>query len=189
LWWGIPLYPSLAELLPLTLIIFKLLNKSTLMLFALCLLLSFVTLDVRAYCECSKEYVVVVDSADCFNAGDYGIENACVNCPVTLPSGLIENRCLSLIREYYGNCAQTGAFNASQQACLRQGGNIASTEFKCQTSAGPNKTQSENCDRSTPTTGGGGSPTEVPTSGGNSIEGQSLSILGLLIPFLSLVLA
>lgn len=127
----------------------------------------FVWTDAAApnYCRCDVAYVVVVDVADCFTAGDYGYENACFNCPVPLSGGGVENRCMSLYREGWGNCGIPAAFNASQQACLKQGGNIASTEFKCQLSSGPNKTLSENCVVPPPTEAVPPSqPTDAPTS-------------------------
>ena len=139
----------------------------------LVILLSFTSVAMTQFCVCSETYVVVATSADCFKSGDYGLQNACFNCPVTLSGGSIENRCMSLPREGYRTCNQADALKAMQDACRAMGGNTGSPEFKCSTSlTGSNTSQIDNCVTTPPTvptqptspTSGGSTPTEAPTS-------------------------
>jgi hypothetical protein len=143
-------------------------------LFATILSISLFYGEARSqFCVCSETYVVVNNSADCFRSSDYDLQNACFNCPVTLSGGSIENRCMSLIREGYRTCGQSGALVARQDACSAMGGNIASPEFKCSTTLTGTNISQLSCTTTPPTasttpTSGGSTPTNTPTSGSSN---------------------
>jgi hypothetical protein len=120
------------------------------------------------YCLCSQAFVYD-PTGECLRSGQYGVANACFNCPVINATGTF-NFCGSLIRMGYGACTQPGAASSMQAACIGIGGNTALTSYKCGTSTGADQSQITGCAPSAPSV-----PTSPPTSASPPIFAASPS--------------